>query len=78
MQPFVINLRLILHTVYHHTQIAMEKLTDIFVTKNIASNAVFYSHDITTLCLKKGPTCKLSVTLSNLNRFKIFALLESV
>ena len=26
-----------------------------------------------TLCLKKGPTCKLSVTLSNLNRFsKIF------
>ena len=26
----------------------------------------------TTLCLKKGPTCKLSVTLSNLNRFSIF------
>ena len=25
-----------------------------------------------TLCLKKGPTCKLSVTLSNLNRFSKF------
>ena len=32
-----------------------------------------------TLCLKKVPTFKLSVNLSNLNRFfKIFALLESV
>jgi len=33
----------------------------------------------TTLCLKKVPTLKLSVTLSNLNRFsKNFALLESL
>jgi len=32
-----------------------------------------------TLCLKKVPTFKLSVTLSNLNRFsKRFALVESV
>ena len=32
-----------------------------------------------TLCLEKVPTFKLSVTLSNVNRFfKIFALLESV
>ena len=28
--------------------------------------------DDTTLCLKKVPTFKLSVTLSNLNRFSIF------
>ena len=28
---------------------------------------VLYLH-----CLKKGPTCKLSVTLSNLNRFSKF------
>ena len=27
---------------------------------------------VPTLCLKKGPTCKLSVTLSNLNRFSKF------
>ena len=27
---------------------------------------------VTTLCLQKGPTCKLSVTLSNLNRFSKF------
>ena len=31
-----------------------------------------------TLCLKKVPTFILSVTLSNLNRFSISALLESV
>ena len=35
--------------------------------------------EVYTLCLKKVPTFKHSVTLSNLNRFsKIFALLESV
>ena len=33
--------------------------------------AVNFTAD-TTLCLKKGPTCKLSVTLSNLNRFSTF------
>ena len=27
---------------------------------------------VTTLCLQKGPTCKLSVTLSNRYRFSIF------
>ena len=31
-----------------------------------------------TLCLKKVPTFKLFVTLSNLNPFSNFALLESV
>ena len=35
--------------------------------------------DLYTLCLKKVPTFKLSVTLSNLNRFsKFFALLKSL
>ena len=33
---------------------------------------------LTTLCLKKVSTFKLSVTSSNLKRFSIFALLESV
>jgi len=34
---------------------------------------------VSTLCLKKSSTFKLSVTLSNLNQFcKIFALLESL
>ena len=33
----------------------------------------YANHSLTTtLCLKKGPTCKLSVTLSNLNRFSKF------
>ena len=42
---------------------------------------VFFSvyTSLSTLCLKKVPTFKLSVTLSHLNRFvKIFVLLESV
>ena len=30
---------------------------------------VFLDHSVYTLCLKKVPTLKLSVTLSNLNRF---------
>ena len=36
------------------------------------TNRVNFSCRKTTLCLKKGPTLKLSVALSNLNRFSKF------
>ena len=54
---------------------------EIFMDNNeneLLSSVNFFSWKITpcinagTLCLKKRPTCKLSVTLSNLNRFSKF------
>jgi len=36
------------------------------------SPSLIFSYSFTTLCLKKGPTFKLSVTLSNLIRFSKF------
>ena len=39
---------------------------------NVALVITNKMHFDSTLCLKKGPTLKLSVTLSNLNRFSKF------
>ena len=63
------------------TEISSEAATQGAYAPPSAKYIIFLVSDFSecTLCLKKVPTFKLSVTLSNLNRFfKIFTLLESV
>ena len=51
---------------------ASRKLCEHFISKANEGNFIQFLSRMCTLCLKKVPTFKLSVTSSNLNRFSIF------